>query len=124
MVKMKFILWTMLILLALQINHANAKSPKVEMIPFQMATAKTKALGFHTFAGEIIQMRQIKDMNSSKARALKSIIKDGLIELRSGDIFYSEELQYVVAPMGEFTGASNVLRLMHNPIARAPHTPK
>lgn len=128
---MKFILWIMLGLLLFQANHAYAShgqlkatmGTKVEMIPFSMATGATKTHGFKTYTGQLIPLNQIKNMGTGGPVAMGKVVVDGLLELRSGDIFYSEELEYVVAPKGEFTGASSLIRF--NPrIGRAPHTPK
>lgn len=130
---MKLILWIMLGLLLFQANHAHAgktlakvSGQKVEIVPYKWTNGQTKALAFETYAGDLIAVKHIKNVRTSAAVAIQSVVVDGLIELRSGDIFYSEELKYVATPKGEFTGASGTARaLKFDPsVGRAPHTPK
>ena len=126
---MKIILCTMLALLLVQVQAVNAKGisfkahgPKVEMIPFSEATGSTKAFAFQTFAGQTIRLGQLKNVHAKKAKAINKVIKDGLLELKSGDIFYESELKFVITPSGEFTGGSSLI--VGNPLGRSPHTPK
>ena len=102
------------------VNLSNGKS--AEMIPFQMASQTTQTYGFLTFGGTYIGINHLKNAPKSITQTVGKSIQEGLIELRSGDIYYAEEVEYIAVPEGEFTGASRALQL--GPTWKAPHNPK
>jgi len=96
---------------------------EVAMMPFVQATQSTQTYGFQTYGGTYIGVAHLKSNKHVSMQAVGSAIQDGLLELKSGDIFYQEELEYIAIPKGEFTGASGAMLRM-NPLFKAPHNPK
>ena len=115
---MKLIICILVIMSVWQVSYA--QSPATEMIPIEWTTGKTSTVGFQTHRGQDIGMDQLLNGRRDVARPLGQVVNDGLIELKTGDIFYTEEIRFVVSPKGEFTGGS---RSIMDPVGRAPHTP-
>jgi hypothetical protein len=117
--EMKLIICILVIMSVWQVSYA--QSPATEMIPIEWASLETATVGFQTHRGQDIGMDQLLNGKRNTPRPLGQVMNEGLIELKTGDIFYSEEIKFVVSPRGEFTGGSR--SGIFDPTGRAPHTP-
>lgn len=76
-------------------------------IPVSLASKVRNPEALETFYGDVIDVKEVKNLDSSNVRRL---LKAHQIELKDGEIFYPEEIQYLL--VGK-KGSNQ----------KAPHTP-
>lgn len=88
------ILTTVVMFAATEISHA-----KIEKISVKKINILTKAAGFQTFRGKVLRAG---DLESSKQRVVQAVdvIKKDFIEMKDGEIYYPEEIEYVYQVKG------------------------
>ncbi|MCP4912862.1 MAG: hypothetical protein GY909_07065 [Oligoflexia bacterium] len=94
---------------------------QVEKVEVKKVKASTRAVGFETFAGDVLSLQDVKK-KWFKKKTLKEVLSRTEIELINGQIIYPEEVEFGLVP-------ANVLRRLGNKDRapkedeRAPHTP-
>ncbi|ATH08120.1 hypothetical protein BIY24_09210 [Halobacteriovorax marinus] len=85
---------TVVIFAATEMSHA-----KIEKISVKRVSPITKAAGFQTFHGKILRAG---DLENSAHRIVNAaeVIKKDFIEMKDGEIFYPEEIEYVFQVKG------------------------
>ena len=81
-------------------------SGSYERIPVALARKVKNAQALETFYGEVINVSEIQGLNS---RNIQQVLRRHQIELRDGEIFYPEEIEFLLTKPGS--------------IQKAPHTP-
>lgn len=76
-------------------------------IPVSLASKVKNPEALETFYGDVIKVGEVTNFNASNVRRL---LKDHQIELKDGEIFYPEEIKYLL--VGKKGGNQ-----------KAPHTP-
>ena len=84
-----------LLFLILLLTSFGAKA-KVSVFSVEEEKLGTQIKAFETFEGEKIEVKELK----SKISTISSLLESDIIELKSGEIFYPEEVEYVFG-MGE-----------------------
>ncbi|PIK15906.1 hypothetical protein [Halobacteriovorax sp. JY17] len=85
---------TVVIFAATEISHA-----RIEKISVKKVNPATEAAGFQTFRGKILRAG---DLENSARRVVKAedVIKKDFIEMKDGEIYYPEEIEYVFQVKG------------------------
>lgn len=77
-----------------------------QRIPVALARKVKNAEALETFYGEVINLRDVQGLN---ARNIQQVLQRHQIELRDGEIFYPEEIEFLLTKPGT--------------VEKAPHTP-
>lgn len=85
---------TMLIAAFIVFLGMEVANAKIEKISVKSVNPMTKAAGFQTFEGKILRAG---DLENSKRRIVQAtkVIKGDFIEMKNGEIFYPEEIEFV-----------------------------
>lgn len=67
---------------------------KIEKISVKQVNPITKAAGFQTYRGKVLRAGDLQDSGNRVVNAQKVIKKD-FIEMKDGEIYYPEEIEYV-----------------------------
>ena len=67
---------------------------QIEKISVSQVNAATKAAGFKTFGGKLLRTRDLQITNHKIIQAQK-VIKTDFIEMKDGEIYYPEEIEFV-----------------------------
>jgi hypothetical protein len=81
-------------------------SGSYERIPVALAKKVKDAQALETFYGDVISVRDIQGLNP---RNIEQVLRSHQIETRGGEIFYPEEIEYLLTKPGT--------------VEKAPHTP-
>ncbi|MDC1174853.1 hypothetical protein OAT67_05725 [Bacteriovoracaceae bacterium] len=92
---------------------------KLEKVEVKKVKANTRAVGFETFRGEVMSLRDVKK-KWFKKKTLKEVLSREEIELVNGQILYPEEVEFGLV-INTRLGDKN--RAPHGDDERAPHTP-
>ncbi|WP_372654992.1 hypothetical protein [Halobacteriovorax sp.] len=85
---------TVVIFAATEMSHA-----KIEKISVQQVSPSTKAAGFQTYRGQILKAGNLGDSRNRVVNA-SDVIKKDFIEMKDGEIYYPEEIEYVFQVKG------------------------
>lgn len=83
-----------------------------DRIPVSLAAKVKNPQALETFYGEVIELRNIREASSTE---IKKILEGSQIELRDGEIFYPEEVEYLLQLKAGIKDRA--------PHEKAPHTP-
>ncbi|GEM_PF-6049911 len=87
---LKAILFTTIVVFAAtEMSHA-----KIQKISVKQISPATRAAGFQTFRGEVLKAGNLGDSRERIVNAAEVIKKD-FIEMKDGEIYYPEEIEYV-----------------------------
>ncbi len=81
-------------------------SRNYDRVPVALADRAHNTKALETFYGDVIKVGEVRSANSSDVREL---LNSHQIELNDGEIFYPEEIEYLLVPRGGDL--------------KAPHTP-
>jgi len=85
---------TFIVFVGMEVAHA-----KIEKISVKSINPTTKAAGFQTFEGKVLR---VGDLENSRRRVIQAVkvIKGDFIEMKNGEIFYPEEIEFVFSVKG------------------------
>ena len=102
-------------LLASAFVSANTVPNELIKVPVNQLTQQIKVDGLETHFGQKFSLKEVVQ-GPKKKSTIKSVLKDGQIELKSGEIIYSEEVEYGLI----FKNTRNAPFPLNNQIFKAP----